>query len=183
MRRSSVVLSLVVVFVLAVMAIGAQPRAVAQEATPASGEMSFEGLTFEPLAIVEGLNVPPSSELLVAHVSLDPGATLPSSESDPQDGLLIVESGTLTLRLEAPLTVSRSGSLGAAIATAVASGVFSPESEAFASGEEFTLEAGDSVYVPAHIAGEVRNDGQERAEALLILLGPPEPMAEATPTS
>jgi quercetin dioxygenase-like cupin family protein len=182
MRRSSVVLSLVVVIMLGVMAIGPQAPVGAQEATPASDEMSFEGLTFELLGIVEGLNVPPASELLVARVGLDPGATLPSEESDQQGGMLIVESGTVTLRFETPLTISRAGSLGAAMATAAASGVFAPQVEEVASGEEFTLQAGDAIWAPAHVAGEVRNDGQERAQVLLILLGPAEAMAEATPT-
>jgi quercetin dioxygenase-like cupin family protein len=172
-----------VVMLLGLAVITTQPPARAQEATPTSDEMSFEGLTFEPLAIVDGLDVPPSSELFVARVGLDPGAMLPSSESDQQDGLLIVEAGTLTLRMEIPLTISRAGSIGAAIATAEASGEFALQGEAIPSGQEFTMTAGDAVYVPAHVAGEVRNDGQEHAEALLILLGPAEAMAEATPAS
>ena len=41
------------------------------------------------------------------------------------------------------------------------------------------LEAGDAAYIPAHVAGEIRNEGQERAVRLAILVLPPEEMMGA----
>jgi hypothetical protein len=59
---------------------------------------------------------------------------------------------------------------------------FQAAQEEVAMGEEGTLAAGDVAYIPGSVSGEVRNDGQERAEGLLFLVGPPEAMMEATPT-
>ena len=45
-----------------------------------------------------------------------------------------------------------------------------------------TLAAGDAAYIPAHVAGEIRNEGPERAMRLAILVLPPEDMTGgATP--
>jgi hypothetical protein len=52
--------------------------------------------------------------------------------------LLIVEFGTLTIRLDAAWSVSGSGSVNAAIATAEATGIFTPPNEQIVSGEEAT---------------------------------------------
>jgi mannose-6-phosphate isomerase-like protein (cupin superfamily) len=44
------------------------------------------------------------------------------------------------------------------------------------------LEAGDAAYIPANVAGEIRNEGQVRAVRLAFLVLPPEAMTgEATP--
>jgi hypothetical protein len=45
-----------------------------------------------------------------------------------------------------------------------------------------TLEAGDAAFIPNNVAGEVRNDGEDRAVALGFLVIPSGGMmAEATP--
>ena len=164
--------------------VGGQSVTLAQEATPPSDEgmMSPEGVTFEPLTVVPGVSAADPMDLVLVRIGIDPGAALPSGEEDPDGGLILVESGTLTIRMETPLTISRAGSFLGAIATAEATGTFTPAGEELASGEEATLEAGDAVYVPAHVAGELRNDGPERAVVLGILFtGASE--AEGTPTS
>ena len=54
--------------------------------------------------------------------------------------------------------------------------------EEVAMGEEATLEAGDAAYIPGYTAGEIRNEGQEPAARLAILVLPPADMTgDATP--
>ncbi len=83
--------------------------------------------------------------------------------------------------VDAPWAISRSGSLTAAIATAEASGTFTPSDEEIARGEEVTMGAGDAAFIPGGVSDEVRNDGQEPAVALVVLVGPTEAMTGATP--
>jgi quercetin dioxygenase-like cupin family protein len=176
-----VLLSAVVVVLLGVGGVGVNPVAVAQEASPASG-MSEEGVSYEPVAFALGAELPSAADLFVIRLGLDPGAGFPIEASDPSSGMLIVESGAFTVRVEVPLAVTRGAGLLDAIATAEATGDFASAAEAVAAGEEVTLEAGDAVFIPGNTAGEVRNDGQERAVGLAFLAAPPEGMgAEATP--
>jgi quercetin dioxygenase-like cupin family protein len=79
---------------------------------------------------------------------------------------VVVESGALTVRVdEMAWTITRGAG----------------SSEEVAPGEEATLEAGDSAYVPGGVNGGVRNTGQERAEALVFLVRPAGARTEATP--
>ena len=177
MRRSRVVLSMVVVLLLGGLALHAQPVTVAQEATPAGEAM--EEVTFESVTFVSGVGLPSFGDLYVARSTFEPGAAVPIEERDPTFGFLLVESGTLTVQVDLPMTVTRSGELDAAMATAEASGDFSNMLESIAEGEAVTLEAGDAAYIPANSAGEIRNEGQEQAVALAFLVIPL--TAEATP--
>jgi hypothetical protein len=168
---------------LTMLPLHAQPIAVAQEATPAGEAMDFEGITFDPVSFAFGVDVPSPSDLVVIRIGFDPGAALPGEENDPTVGIVLVESGTLTVQADGPVTVTRGASLGAAMATAEASGDFSTLVESVAAGEAVTLEAGDAAYLPANMTGEIRNDSQERAVGLAFLAVPPEGMVgEATPT-
>src|SRR5215213_2065385 len=124
MRGFFAVLAVSAVMVLGVVTMGGQSLTLAQEATPASDEMGPEGVTFEPLTIAAGVSAPDPTDLVVVRIGLDPGAVLPSAEDDPDGALILVESGTLKLRMETPLTISRAGSLMGAIATAQATGTF-----------------------------------------------------------
>ena len=165
---------------LGVLALHAQPVAIAQEATPAGVEIG--GVTFQPVALATGIDLPSPGDLFVARAALDPGGVVPIEESDPALGILLVESGTLTVQLEGPMTVTRGAGLGEAMATAEATGDFSALMESVPAGQAVTLEAGDAAYIPAHVAGEIRNEGQEPAVRLAILVLPPEAMTgEATP--
>ena len=180
MRRLRASLSLIVVMLLGIFALHAQPDAIAQEATPAGVEVG--GVTFEPVAFATGIDFPSPGDLLVARAALDPGGVVPIEEHDPALGILLVESGTLTLQLEGPMTVTRGAGLGAAMATAEATGDVNALMETVAAGQAVTLAAGDAAYIPANVAGEIRNEGQERAVRLAILVLPPEAMSgEATP--
>ncbi len=181
MPRFPVLLSAVVVVLLGMVGGGARPVA-GQEASPAAG-MSENGITFDPVAFALGAELPSAADLFVVRLGLDPGAGFPIEASDPSSGMLIVESGAFTVRVDAPLAVTRGAGLLDAIATAEATGDVASSTEAVAAGEEVTLEAGDAVFIPGSIAGEIRNDGQERAVGLAFLAVPPEGTGtEATPT-
>lgn len=178
MRRFSVLLLLIVVVLMGI--VGLHAPAVAQDATPAADEMA--GITFEPVTFATGVDVTGPVDLFVVRVGLEPGAALPIDETDPTVGFVLVESGTLTVRSEGVVTVTRGASLSEAMESAEASGDMSSLMESVAAGEAVTLEAGDAAYIPANAAGEIRNEGQERAVGIGFLVIPPGGlMGEATP--
>jgi quercetin dioxygenase-like cupin family protein len=181
MGRFGLLVSIVAVVLLGIAALAAQPVAVAQEATPAAEEM--EGVTYEPVTFATGIDLPSPGDLFVARASLEPGAVVPIDASDPSLGFLLVESGTITVQLDNPVTVTRGAGLGEAMAAAEASGDFSDLTESIAEREAVTLEVGDAAYIPANSAGELRNEGQEQAVSVAFLVIPAEGMmGEATPT-
>ena len=182
MRRFRVLRSVGVVLLVGMATMGAQPVALAQEATPAADEFMPEGITFAPLAFAPGLALPAPGDLDVARVSFDPGTGFPIEAGDPAFALAVIESGKLTVRQDGPLTVTRAGALAAAVSQQGAGVTSAPETEEISAGQEVTLEAGDSVLFSPHVGGEIRNDGQERTVVLVIFVGPPEAMmGEATP--
>jgi hypothetical protein len=181
MRRFRLLLSIVAVVLLGILALPAQPVAVAQDATPSSDMQEPEGVTFEPLGIASGVTLPTPADLITVRVTIDPGAVLPSEASDPTGGMLIVESGIVTIRISAPWAITRSGSLDAALATAEATGTFTPANDQIASDESAIMEPGNVAYLPGSVSGEIRNYGAEPAVALVVLVGPAEAMTGATP--
>jgi quercetin dioxygenase-like cupin family protein len=181
MRRFRLLLSIVAVALLGILALHAQPMAIAQEATPAN-EM-IEGGTADLVTLATGVDWASPGDLFVVRIGLDPGGRNRIENSDPSAGILLVESGTLTLQVDRPVTVTRGAGLGAAMATAEASGNFGDLMESVNGGEAVTLAAGDAAYISANSAGEFRNDGQERAVALAFIISPAAAMpGEATPT-
>jgi hypothetical protein len=181
MRRFSVLLSMFAVVLLGTVAVLVQPIAGAQEATP-SADMAMEGSSYEPVSFALGVDLPSPADLFVVRIGLDPGTGFPIEESDPAAGILLVESGTFTVHVNGPVSVTRGAGLGEAMETAQRAGDLSVAAEAIAAGEVVTLEAGDAAYIPGNLIGEIRNAGQERAVGLAFLVGPPEGMAgEATP--
>ena len=152
----------------------------AQEGTPPPEE-EFElpeGVTFEALGFGTAEELPPApADLSLFRFGFEPGAGF---ELDPAStlALVYVEAGALTVAVDGPMTVLRAAAEGAPFPT---------ETEAFAAGEEFTLEAGDSAIFPAGVAGEVRNEGDEPARVLVADIGPVEgeatPAAAATPSA
>ena len=183
MRRFSVLLTIVAVALLGIGVLHAQPVAIAQEATPTAEEM-MQGITFELIGFAQGVTVPSPIDLTAARVSLEPGARFPFAATDPEGAFLVVESGAFTIRVEEMAwTITRGAALSAAMATPEAAADLSGAMDEVAMGEEGTLEAGDSAYIPGGVNGEVRNDGQVPAEALVFLVSPPEAIARATPTS
>jgi mannose-6-phosphate isomerase-like protein (cupin superfamily) len=144
----------------------------AQEASPAAGEMAPEGVTFEPLGFAQGVTLPASADLLAARFTIDPGAVFPLDPEDPSGGLLLVQSGTITVKVDTEVVVVRGAAMQQAMATPEGSGDMAGMMETFAAGEEMTLSAGDSAYIPGNVTGEFRNDGSEQVDALAFLVGP-----------
>ena len=190
MRQFAILVSAVSVVLVGLLAYGrVGPASVAQEGTPSAEEFAPEGVTFEPLGFGTAEELPTAPvDLVLVRFTIDPGAGFPLEADDPSVALAYVESGALAVRADAPIRVTRAATI-AAFATpgAVEEGAV-PEPEEVAAGTEFTLEAGDSAVFPPHVVGEIRNDGQERAVALVAIVAPPEegggtPEAEGTPAS
>ncbi len=180
MRRFGLLVSAVAVVLLGIVALHAQPVAIAQEATPSAEEMVGE--TFEPLGFAVGVELPSPADMFVARFSLEPGAGFPLEASDPTGGMVVVESGAFTVRVEEMAwTVNRGEALRAAMAGTGEEADFSAAMEEVAMGEEAVLEAGDAAWVPGGVSGEIRNDGQEPAEGIVFLVGPAGTTSEATP--
>jgi quercetin dioxygenase-like cupin family protein len=177
-----VLLSVGVVVLLGIVASWRQPVAIGQEANPAG--VVIGGVAFEPVTFATGIDLPSPGDLFVVRAALDPGGVVPIAERDPALGIMLVESGTLTVQVEGPMTVTRGTGLGEAMATAQATGDFSVLMESVTAGQAVTLAAGDAAYIPANVAGEIRNEGPERAERLAFLVLSPEAMTgAATPAS
>ncbi len=170
MRRLSVLLSVGVVVLLGIVASWWHPGALAQDATPAG--VKIGGVAFEPVTIAPGIDLPSPGDLVVVRAALDPGGVVPIEAKDPALGILLVESGTLTVQVAGPMTVTRGTGLGEAMATAQATGDVRALVESVSAGQAVTLAAGDTAYIPAHVAGEIRNEGQEQAMRLAFLVLP-----------
>jgi quercetin dioxygenase-like cupin family protein len=179
MHRFRRLFPLVLVLLIGLVAVGA---ARAQDATPAAGEMSMEGLTFIPLGSASDVELPSPAYLEVARAGFAPGAGFPLVPTDATSAMVVVESGELTARVvEQAWTISRGAALQQAMATPGAMPDMAGAVEEVAMGAEATLQAGDVAYVPGNVSGEVRNAGQEDASALVFLIGPSGMMDEATP--
>lgn len=185
MPRFSAFLPVVTLAFAGVVALGAQPAVVAQEATPAVEGMAPAGITYEPVSAAVGAEVSSPSDIFLVRIGLDSGIGFPIEENDPTVGMLLVEEGAFTVLVDGPLTVTRGAGFGEAMAAAEESGDFSTVTEAVPEGEAVTLEAGDAAFIPGNVSGEIRNDGDARAVGLGFLIfpseGPMDTAGEATP--
>ena len=134
----------------------------AQEGTPAAEMPGVEvapGVTFELMPASE---VPPT----LYRLRFAPGATL-SFVDDPAISLVYVESGALSLQLDAAISDARpEGSSG-------------DEEEA---DTVLSLTGGDYFVLPPLVAGEIRNEGQEPMSIVIAAITPSMiPAAMATP--
>ena len=166
MRRFAVLLSVIPIVLLAIMAMSAQPHAIAQEATPTAEEEFFpEGISFEMLGYGATETLPATpAEIAMFRFVFEPGAAFPLGPNDPSMTISYVESGTLTFLVnESPVTILRAAGMGTP---------FPEEMEDVEAGVEFTLAVGDSVIVTPNVTGEVRNDGSEPATVLVTLIAP-----------
>ena len=185
MRRVPLLVALVAVALLGLVIVAQPtPRALAQEGTPTGEEFAPpEGVSFEPLGVAPGVAVSSPSDLVLIRFGLEPGAVLPSDPGDPSVALLVVEAGAITIEVDGPVTVTRSGAFGTAVATAEAGGAFGVATETVPAGEAVTLQMGDAAVIPANLSGELRNEGQESASGLAAIVAPPAEGTEGTPTS
>jgi len=147
--------------VVLVTLLGSLHPAAAQDATPPAQQAGApEGVAPHTLASgTMDILAPGSANLVFGRIRLAPGATLPFDPTDPTVDLVLVSAGTLTFRVEAPMTVERGTKAGTPVATAP---------EAIPAGTEFTLSDGDSAFFPPNVAGEARNDGAEEATAWVV---------------
>jgi quercetin dioxygenase-like cupin family protein len=163
----------VICFVCAVLAVTQTGSVLGrQEGTPPAAEEVVlpEGVTSEILAIAatEAIPLPPALMELI-RFTVEPGAEIRLPEQSPSTALVLVESGTLTARVGAPVMVTRSSVGG--------------QQEMIDAGSEYTAGVGDFFIGPAHTAVEARNEG---SEPLVLLMAVIEPVAETvgagTPT-
>ncbi len=152
MRRVTILVSVLVVMLLG----GLSVATAAQEGTPPADGGALEGVSIEPLGFgtTEEFPVAPA-DFALSRIVIDPGGGFPRPEV--VIALLYVESGALTIQVEAPIQVTRAATIEAL--TTGAGEI--PEPEEVEAGTEVTLEAGDSVVIPPNVAGEIRNDGDE----------------------
>ncbi|MDP9370789.1 MAG: cupin domain-containing protein [Chloroflexota bacterium] len=179
MRRLAVLLAVVASVLFSLLA-PVRLLTGAQEGTPPADELAPpERLPFEALAIAPGVALPSPADIVVFRFDLDPGGVFPFDPADPSTGVVVVESGVLTFRIEAPITVTRAATIQA---TPAAEGPFAPQTEQVPVGTEFTLGAGDSAVFPANVGGEARNAGQDRAVALVTSVAPASGQGSVTGT-
>ena len=159
MRHHAFFMAVVIIVVGALMSISTLSKVVAQDATP-EGMIAAEGVSFVPLAFaaVETLPSAPAG-IVLSRYQIEPGAAQRTDAADPSLALVYQECGTGTIRLEAPVVVTR-GASGA--------------QEEIPANTDFALEPGDSFTWPPHVAGEARNEGDEPVTGLVVVIVPDE---------
>lgn len=159
MRRASAVALLIPLVFTLLASQGMNPSTSAQDATPPSDQQADtpEGVSFVTLAsgTIEVLS-PGTANVAFGRVRVAPGATIPFDPADPTVDLVYIGSGTLTFRVDAPMSVARGAQEGTPAPT---------EPEDIAASTEFTMSEGDSALFPPNASGELRNDGEEDAVA------------------
>ena len=155
MHRVSVLLSLVIVALVGLLASGRiAPGTVAQEASPAAGEVAAELLGHGPPTAAPGF------DLSLYRVTLGPGGVVPP-HTHPGASAVYVESGTFGFTpLEGEARLIRAG----AAATPDAQG------ETLAHGTEVMLTAGDALFFPGEHGDAGRNAGDGPVVLLLANL-------------
>jgi hypothetical protein len=157
MRRSLFSIVAGLIMLLGLLGTGRLPGvAWAQTATPTADGMP-PGISAQPLALghVAALPAAPADFLLIRY-TLAPGASVLIDPNDPSLTLAYIESGTLTVRFDGPLTVARASAM-AALTTPGAMGM--PATEHIPAGVTATLQAGDSAIGPPNVGGMLRNAG------------------------
>lgn len=186
MRRFTSWFSILVISFVAL--VGLYHPATAQDATPASGDETMPpGVTFTPLAFgqAQQLMLPDQADLALFRISLDPGARYQPDANDPSTALVYIESGKVTLTVDAEVSVLRASTMTAMMSgdeSASPAAESAPPFERIPANTEFQAETGDSFLVPGHVGGDLRNDGSEPVVLLIANVGPSEDQ-QATPVS
>jgi hypothetical protein len=124
----------------------------AQESTPAaetSGVQIAPGVTFD---LVPASEDPPT----LYRLRFAPGATLPFV-GDPAISLVYVESGALSLQMDAAISDARSEADG---------------DDAEDADTALMLSEGDYLVLPPLVAGEIRNEGQDPVSIVIAAITP-----------
>ena len=150
--------SILLLVAVALLMTGHAPVSRAQVATPVLTTDGV-GVVFTPLAVGRTDAFPPApATLVLVRAEFEPGGGFLVDPSDPNLRIITVESGELTLRLNAPVTISRAGAMGTLGAMEQAS--------------EFTLRPGDSFVFPSFVGGELRNTGHQETVILGVRMVP-----------
>ncbi len=124
----------------------------AQESTPPAETTGVEiapGVTFD---LVPASEDPPS----LYRLRFAPGATLPFV-GDPAISLVYVESGALSLQMDAAVSDARADEAGG---------------DAEVADTTLSLSQGDYFVLPPLVAGEIRNEGQEPLSIMIAAITP-----------
>jgi hypothetical protein len=163
MRWVSLGLLLIVLLMSALGGQGQGLDAAAQD-TPAASPTADQpaGITANTLA-AGSMDVlsPGTASLALGRIAVAPGAVVPFDPADLSADLLLVTTGALTFRVEAPMSVARKAGRGTPAPA---------EPEAIPADTEFTLREGESALFPPATGGELRNDGSEEATAWVASL-------------
>lgn len=139
----------------------------AQESTPVPDSAEREDLA--PGVTAEEIESP-AGPVANFRLIFAPGATYPIDDPRSAVTLFYVEAGSLIVRVEAPVVVSRPRAGGRRDRNVEA-------------GNKFNLRPGDYFIIPPSTVGEVRNDGEEPAAVVIAAITPEEetPALAATP--
>jgi hypothetical protein len=148
MSRCAIVILITILMTFTCGMLGPVPTS-AQESTPATGVEISPGVTFE---LMQASEDPPT----LYRLRFAPGARL-SFVDDPAISLVYVESGALSLQMNAAVSDAR------------------PDAS---SGDEkdvdtaLTLGRGDYFVLPPLVAGEIRNEGQAPLSIVIAAITP-----------
>lgn len=166
MHRFIVSVSLALVVLLGLVAtMGWSSNAQEAFATPGPGEFEiapgYIGRELASSLVAE----PPAGPVYlgIMRFTTEPGSVFTGGADDPSAGLTLVESGSLTARLDEPVMITRTTG-----------------TEEIPAGTEFTIGPGESLISPPFVEGEFRNDGQVPTVTLVVYVAPAEEEA-ATP--
>ena len=145
----------------------------AQIATPQAG-MGVElpaGVTRQNLAVGSAApSLSTGATIELVRFTFAPGAVVALPEASPSLALVYVEAGVLSVRIDAPVTLTRAAG--------------DSTGESIPAGTAFTADQGDYFVGPPHVAVEARNDGVDPLVLLMAVLEPtPGTAAPATPAS
>ena len=125
----------------------------AQEATPVAPGSAM-GITYLPLGYLPALSLPASADTEVGRGTLEPGAGFEFGVDDPAAGLLIVESGEITVTVDdASWTISRGEIVNAIVTGTPAAGGETDVVEVIVAGEPATFSSSDIAYIPGNVTG------------------------------
>ena len=162
---------LIVAFGMAVFVLISGRSITAQPATP-QAEMGVAlpaGVTQQTLAVGSAASLLPAGAIIeLVRFTFAPGAVVVLPEASPSLALVSVESGVLSVRIDAPVKLTRA-----------AAGGSSGELETIPVDTPFTADQGDYFVGPPHVAVEARNDGSEPLVLLMAVLEPAAEMAAA----
>jgi len=154
MRRVLILVVLIVVLAGSLVFSRLAPGTIAQEATPAAGEIAVEVL---------GHGLPqaaPGFDLSLYRVTLEPGAVLPP-HTHPGASVVYVEAGTMAFTsLEGEAWLIRAGTTAAPAA----------QGELLVPDTEVTLSAGDALFLPDAHGDAAHNAGEDPLVVLLANL-------------